>query len=161
MKREIQSGFSIFRRGTKVAARPVHVQVEVTNACNLKCESCHRDLLYPHPTHMDLGTFKNAIDEIQPKRVNVSGIGEPWINRDIFNMIEHAKSSGTKVNCATNFTLAERKIEDIVKSGIDQLKISIDGATRETYHQIRKKDLFDTIVANIKEINETNRPKRD
>lgn len=155
MKREIQSGFSILRRGTKVAARPVHVQVEVTNACNLKCATCHRDLLYPHPQHMELDVFKKAIDEIQPKRVNVSGIGEPFINKDIFEMIAYAGNAGAKVNCATNFTLVERKIEDIVKSGIGQLKVSIDAARRETYYRIRKKDLYETLIANIKDINET------
>jgi radical SAM protein with 4Fe4S-binding SPASM domain len=155
MKREIQSGFAMLTRGKKVSAPPAHVQVEITNACNLKCETCHRDLLYPHPTHMKLDVFKKVIDEIRPKRVNVSGIGEPFINEDVFDMIDYARSSGAKINCATNFTLVERKIEDIVKSGIGQLKVSIDAAKRETYDRIRKKDLHETLIANIRDINET------
>ena len=154
MKREIQSAFAMLRRGKKVAAPPAHVQVEVTNACNLKCETCHRDLLHPHPTHMQLDVFKKVIDEIRPKRVNVSGIGEPFINKNIFDMIAYARNTDAKINCATNFTLVERKIEEIVESGIGQLKVSIDAARRETYNQIRKKDLHETLIANIKEINE-------
>ena len=44
-------------------------------------------------------------------------------------------------------------IDKIVDSGIDQLKVSIDGATRETYHEIRKKDLFDKLLSNVQAIN--------
>ncbi|MCD6185847.1 MAG: SPASM domain-containing protein [Deltaproteobacteria bacterium] len=102
-----------------------------------------------------MDVFKKLIDETQPKRVNVSGLGEPFINKNIFDMIAYARNAGAKINCATNLTLVERKIEDIVKSGINQLKVSIDAAKRETYNRIRKKDLYETLIVNIKDINET------
>jgi radical SAM protein with 4Fe4S-binding SPASM domain len=137
------------RKSGKVIGLPAHLQVEITNKCNLKCLSCHRDLLYPNTTSMSFEDFKKVYDDIQPSRINVSGLGEPFLNPDVFKIIRYAKQAGSSVNCATNFTVVGNKLDKLIESGIDQVKISIDAANRETFLKIRKKNLHDVVVENI------------
>jgi radical SAM protein with 4Fe4S-binding SPASM domain len=148
------------RKSGKVIGVPAHLQVEITNKCNLRCLSCHRDLLYPDTTSMRFEDFKNVYDDIQPSRINVSGLGEPFLNPDVFKMITYAKQAGSAVNCATNFTLVGNKLEKLIESGIDQVKISIDAANRETFLKIRKKDLYNVLVDNIHKLNDLKRKLR-
>lgn len=144
-------------RSGEIIGLPLHLQVEITNDCNLLCESCHRDLLYPKTTTMKFEEFKKIFDEIRPLKINVSGLGEPFLNPDVFEIISYAKRGGAAVNCASNFTLVGDKIRKIIDSGIDQIKVSIDAATPETFLAIRKFDLFDTLVENIEKVNTAKR----
>jgi radical SAM protein with 4Fe4S-binding SPASM domain len=68
-------------------------------------------------------------------------------------MIDYAKKSGAAVNCATNFTRVRDRHREIVESGIDQLKVSIDAARADTYFAIRGEDAWDHILDNIREVN--------
>jgi radical SAM protein with 4Fe4S-binding SPASM domain len=154
MRRKILAAYNILRRRPKVIGLPIHIQVESTNACNLRCATCHRDLLYPKSTMMKFNDFKLLYDEIRPENINVSGLGEPFLNPDIFKMIGYAKESGSAVNCASNFTLVGKKIDQIITSGIDQIKISVDAADAETFLKIRAKDLHDTLTDNIRKLTE-------
>ena len=103
---------------------------------------------------MKFESFRKIYDEVQPENINVSGLGEPFLNPEIFEIIKYAKKGGSAVNCASNFTLAGNKIDKIVESGIDQIKISVDAVDAETYHRIRTKDLYNTLIENIKKLNE-------
>lgn len=141
------------RKTGKVIGLPAHLQVEITNKCNLRCLSCHRDLLYPKTTNMSFKKFKKMFDDVRPARINVSGLGEPFLNPDVFKIIQYAKKSHCSVNCATNFTLVGNKIENLLDSGIDQIKISIDAANRETFLRIRKKDMYNILIENIRKLN--------
>ena len=160
MKRKIIALFNILRQGKKVFAPPLHLQVETTNACNLKCATCHRDLLYPEPTMMNFENFKKLYDAVNPEKINVSGLGEPFLNPEIFEMIKYAKDKGAAVNCASNFTLVGDKIDNIFSCGIDQIKISVDATDKKTYHRIRKGDFYETLINNIKKINQLKAKQR-
>lgn len=153
MLQKMQTVYQLIRRGRSVRGLPLHLQVEITNACNLRCATCHRDLLYPRPTTMKFKYFKKLYDEVRPQNINVSGLGEPFTNQDIFKIIKYAKENGSAVNCASNFTLVGDKIEQILDSGIDQIKISVDAVDRETYYRIRHGDFYDTLINNIKRLN--------
>lgn len=153
MKKKLHTLYNIYRRQQKVVGSPIHIQVETTNACNLCCATCHRDLLYPKPTVMKFENFKKIYDAVQPENINVSGLGEPFLNPEIFEIIKYAKINGSAVNCASNFTLVGDKIEQILDSGIDQIKISVDAVDRETYYRIRHGDFYDTLINNIKRLN--------
>jgi radical SAM protein with 4Fe4S-binding SPASM domain len=58
------------------------------------------------------------------------------------------------VNTSTNaFFLNKENAKKIVDSGLDELIISLDGASEETYNQYRKKGSFQNVLNSIKEIN--------
>ncbi|MHC4942279.1 MAG: radical SAM protein [Planctomycetota bacterium] len=137
----------------KVGIRPLHLQVEPTDACNQKCGMCYRDRLIEKPARMTLEQFQHVIDEVRPTNVNISGLGEPLLHKDIFQMVRYAKAKGIGVTFPTNLTLAHKKVDELVESGIDVLKVSLDATTAETYHKIRGTDHFDRVVETLQAIN--------
>ena len=162
--------YSILIRPSKVFALPFHIQVESTNACNLKSVSCTHDVLYPKSTSMSLDQFKRVMKQIRPQRVNISGIGEPFLNKEIFDMIKTAKSYGATVNCTTNFTrIKEGMLEKMIESGLDQIKVSIDASNKESFMLVRpdfnpksKRQLgyYDDILENIRQLNRLKEEKK-
>jgi radical SAM protein with 4Fe4S-binding SPASM domain len=132
---------------------PVHLQVEPTNKCNLVCIMCPRDGLVQNSERMPLERFRFIYDQIKPRRINLSGLGEPLLNKDIFKMSSYAGNNGSVVNLPSNFTLAGNYLDRILGSGISQIKVSIDAANRGTYLKIRGVDKFDEIVDSIRTLN--------
>ena len=42
-----------------------------------------------------------------------------------------------------------KKFQDLIDTGLDELRVSLDAADRETYAQVRGKDFFDRIVRDV------------
>jgi len=144
---------TMLRRPIVMHDFPIHMQLESTDACNLNCTTCSRDIIVDKASILPEEHWKTVIDEMKPTNLNVSGIGEPFLHPEIFQIIRFAKSRGAAVNCATNFTRITGRHREVVESGIDQLKVSIDATDAETYRLIRGEHLWDHIIENIKELN--------
>lgn len=77
------------------------------------------------------------------------------MNPDLIEMISIASSLGINAEFTTNATLLTRdKAESLIKSNLSVITISIDGATKEVYEKIRKNAQFETVIENIRELNE-------
>ncbi len=131
------------------------VQIESTLACNLKCKMCVREYFDKKNPHLTFENFKTIIDQFPYLRqLNLTGIGEPLLNKDIFKMVEYAKSKKIYVRFTTNATLlAPKNCEKIILSGLDELRVSLDGATAETFEDIREGSCFLEVIGNIRALN--------
>ncbi len=132
---------------------PTHLQLEVTTYCNQDCLSCGRRDIIDNPKHMSFEQFKKIYDEIEPLNINLSGLGEPLLNPDIFRMIEYSREHGSVVNFPTNLTLNEKIARKLVETGISQIKVSIDAFHKDTYIIVRQSDKLDIVKRNIALIN--------
>jgi radical SAM protein with 4Fe4S-binding SPASM domain len=91
------------------------------------------------------------LEQIHPKKITLGGVGEPFMHPHIFEIIRLAKSHGCSINTTTNGTLlTQERCDQIVKNGLDLIKISIDGATRETYLKVRGEDKFLQVLDGIR-----------
>ena len=140
------------QRSTVADAPPVCLYLEVTNRCNLLCETCPRtfETLEP-PADMSWALFTRIVDQYPNiARVVMHGVGEPMLVRDLPRMVRYLKDRGTYVLFNTNGTLLQpRKFPAIVESGLDELRVSLDAADRETYFKVRGKDFFQRIVRDV------------
>jgi radical SAM protein with 4Fe4S-binding SPASM domain len=136
-----------------VIGLPNHIQVEVTTFCNMNCLSCGRRDIIGKPHHMQFVELKKIFDSIQPHNINLSGLGEPLLNPDIFKMINYCKLKGAVVNFPTNLNVSSSFIVKLVEAGPQQIKVSIDSATPETYRRVRRANSFEKIKKNIRLIN--------
>ena len=68
-------------------------------------------------------------------------------------MISYCKSKGAVVNFPTNLNVSSKLIVKLVEAGPQQIKVSIDSATPETYRRVRKANTFEKIQKNIRLIN--------
>jgi MoaA/NifB/PqqE/SkfB family radical SAM enzyme len=135
-------------------AQPHCVFIEVTNHCNLLCETCPRTFVtYEEPKTLSWDNFLKIADQFPDmERAVLHGIGEPLINKDLPRMITYLKERGVYVLFNTNATLLTPEwSRTLIDSGLDEMRCSIDGADPKTYAQIRGAPLLHKIVRNLAE----------
>jgi radical SAM protein with 4Fe4S-binding SPASM domain len=139
---------------------PRVVFIEVTNHCNLLCETCPRTFVtYEAPQTLSWENFLRIVEQFpEMQRAVLHGIGEPLINKDLPRMIAHLKARGVTVLFNTNATLLnEAWAHELIASGLDEIRCSVDGADPQTYAQIRGAPLLHKIIANLKRFREIQR----
>jgi len=101
--------------------------------------------------------FKKIIDEqIGIVEIKIQGFGEPTMQKDEFyEMIRYARSKAIWVRVVTNASLLHLKdsYKKLIDSDVNEIQISIDGATKEVFESIRHGSVFDRVVSNCKLIN--------
>ncbi len=134
---------------------PAVVRIETTNACNARCTICpHGDLKRPI-RRMDDDLFARIIDECGAcgcKEVHLHNFGEPLLDQHLEQRVRQAKQMGLpKVKIFSNGSLlSQRRARGLIEAGLDEIKISFDGATREEFERIRVPLKYDRVVENIK-----------
>jgi MoaA/NifB/PqqE/SkfB family radical SAM enzyme len=127
-------------RGPVADLSPSVVFIEVTNRCNLLCETCPRTYFQREPLKsLSLKEFITIAEQFpQMQRVLLHGIGEPLLNRELPEIIRYLKGRNVEVIINSNGTLLTPEWQkNLIESGLDQYRCSIDGATDETYARIR------------------------
>ena len=135
-------------------APPVCLYLETTNRCNLPCTTCPRTFEELEPAaNMSWDLFRSIVDQYPNiARVVLHGIGEPLMAPNLHRMIRYLKERGTYVLFNTNGTLlSERRGRDLIASGLDELRVSLDAAEAQAFKAVRGRDVFDRIVANVRE----------
>lgn len=122
--------------------QPMSVSIEPTTACNLHCPECPSGLRsFSRPTgNLRFEQYKSYVDPILPRLSSMLFYfqGEPYINNDLFNMIQYAAQKNVYTMSSTNgHFLNEENCIKTIQSGLDRLVISIDGTTQDTYEQYR------------------------
>jgi radical SAM protein with 4Fe4S-binding SPASM domain len=133
---------------------PTELYFEVTNRCNLPCQTCVRTFNLHEPERDPLPQELRQAAAALPtlRRVVLHGIGEPLLNKNLPEMIRFAKAQGAWVLFNSNGVLLDRVWQDtLITCGLDELRISIDAATPETFRSIRGAPAFERIVRNLKE----------
>lgn len=134
---------------------PNRINIEPTNRCNLRCRMCPRQDLTRPVGEISMELFDKLAQEISrhaPAEVRLHKDGEPLLNPQIFDLIDHIKTvaPSTLLNMDTNaLLLDEAKAEKILDSKLDVLLFSVNAATPETYKKVRGSTKFDQVIANI------------
>ena len=125
----------------KVVGYPTYLYADITNVCNLKCPLCATGsgASGGQKGMMSLEMFKKIVDEIGKYlvKIHLYNWGEPLLNKDVYEMIDYAHRHHIVTCMSTNFTLfSEDSAERLIRSGLDEITLSIDGASRETLWEI-------------------------
>jgi MoaA/NifB/PqqE/SkfB family radical SAM enzyme len=136
---------------------PAVVRIETTNACNSRCTICPHRNLQRAIQHMPDELFTHIIDECAAggcKEVHLHNFGEPLLDKQLEQRVRYAKAQGIKrVKIFSNGSLlTEARSRGLIEAGLDEIKISFDGATREEFEQIRWPLKFDEVVGNVKRL---------
>ena len=134
----------------KLKYQPLIMDIEPTTGCNFRCTMCQVSDPNFKAINLNIDTFKKVIDENkQLIKIKLQGMGEPFVNKHIFEMIKYANINGITVEFVTNGSLLnEEVINHIIKQDICRINISIDGATKKTFESIRVKSNFDDVIKN-------------
>lgn len=110
------------------------VVFNITRQCNLDCLHCYLESKNKkYAGELTLEQIKAAIDSLEKINIPIlllSG-GEPLAHKDIFEIINYAKSKGIRVGLSTNGTLITKTVAKKLKQvNIDYVGVSIDGAKK-------------------------------
>lgn len=142
----------------KLRSGPIHLQIEVSTFCNLACVMCPHPTLIDNPRHMTLEQFRKIIDITNPLKVSLSGLGEPFLNPDMLDMIRYASQRGVATITTSNLTLITPQLaRQIVASGLGLLKGSIDSTSAGTYFVIRQRDKHAQVLQSLANLRDAKR----
>jgi radical SAM protein with 4Fe4S-binding SPASM domain len=135
----------------KVLGRPVHITIEPANICNLQCPVCETGAgqLKRAKGQLSLGQFKIIIDQIysQTNTILFYFMGEPFLNKEAYEMITYARSKNIFITTCTNgeFLDANR----LVGTGLNEISFQIGGVTQQTHQVYRVGSDLEKIRKNI------------
>jgi sulfatase maturation enzyme AslB (radical SAM superfamily) len=139
---------------------PIHLDLECTRTCNLRCPMCPRTIKIAKGENieegsMDFELFKKVVDEGSKHglySIKLSYLGEPLICRDVDKMVKYAKGKGIiDVMFNTNGVLLTKEIsEKLIEAGLDKLFISFDSPVKAEYESIRIGANFERVIENVK-----------
>jgi radical SAM protein with 4Fe4S-binding SPASM domain len=131
---------------------PYYVVIDPCNVCQLECPFC--DGRERSPGMMKFSEFKRIIDSMGRSCINLElyNWGEPFLNKDTIDMINYAgQRYHTYTRISSNLNLSNDQFyEELVRSSLNSLTISLDGASPETYETYRVKGSFEKVIHNIK-----------
>ena len=131
-------------------------EIDTTNICQLKCPLCHTGLGTIHRDKgiMHFDTYTKTIDQIKDYCVWLSlySWGEPFLNRRIHDFVAYAHENRIATIMSTNLNkpLSPEMAENIIKSGLDVMIVSVDGVTQEVYEKYRVGGRLDRVLDNLK-----------
>jgi MoaA/NifB/PqqE/SkfB family radical SAM enzyme len=101
---------------------------------------------------MDWERFRSIVDQLPNlKRAVLHGVGEPMLVKALPKMVRYLSERNVYVLFNTNGTvLNERSGRALIAAGLDELRVSLGAATRESFKAVRGKDYFDRILANVR-----------
>lgn len=121
---------------------PISYTIEPTNHCNLKCPECPSGLgTLTRPLGlMKPDYFKEIIEQVSPAGFYLQLFfqGEPYINKNLPEMIRYAQSRGMYVSVSTNGHFIQKSnLDMLLYSAPDKIIFSIDGLDEGTYQNYR------------------------
>ncbi len=171
-KRGFDLNFFIYRAKWGFVAKydhvtpfPLHLDIEVTEACNLRCIMCvHGTTGVPITGRMDMSFAKSTIDQAAAggtKSIKFNWRGEPALHTGLEDLVAYAKKKGIlEVQINTNgIPYTQKRIEKLIDAGLDRIIFSMDGATKETYEKVRVGSDYDRLTANIRKFHEVREAK--
>ena len=141
-------------------AFPLHLDVDVTTACNFACPMCpagNSGHIFPgfqKGRRLDFRLYQKALVEgadfgLPSLRLGLTG--EPLLIPDISNWVEAARQRGfIDIALITNGRLLSPGLSrELIEAGLTRLMISVDAADEEIYSQVRPGGDWNLLLANI------------
>jgi molybdenum cofactor biosynthesis enzyme MoaA len=140
------------------SAMPERIVLSHDNSCNLSCPSCRAKLIMARKPEQD--AHNALLDTVfvpllrHAKTVRVTGSGDPFAShhyRTLLKRINREEFPELYIALHTNAQLFdERAWHELALEGkVGHVEISIDAATPETYHVVRRGGDFERLLLNL------------
>ena len=145
---------------------PVGSNIEITNACNLDCQMCNTKMQERPYSLMKPEVFERIILQLKATGIRTAGlhtVGETFVYRDLETLFEIAQHHDFTLWISTNGHFPER-IEEIHRKFpkmVNDIRISVDGAKKETFERIRVGGSFDKVIESFEVIHRINAGKKN
>jgi MoaA/NifB/PqqE/SkfB family radical SAM enzyme len=122
--------------------------------CNSKCIMCYINRAKPLPTDfpsLSFHTLEQIAETIFPtlERLNLTRRGEPFVDPNLKDIVNLAGKYAVKVDITTNGSLLTPELSRFLMPHLEDIKISVDGATTPVFESIRQGLSFDKVIHNV------------
>lgn len=133
---------------------PPALAIDPAATCNLGCFACPAGNAAPTPLkNMNFADYMKLIDEVGDYALItfLYVIGEPFMNKDLARFIEyaHRRRIYTVVSTNGHFINTPEQAEKIVKSGLDDLIITISGLSQDVYEKYHRNGRIATVLKGL------------
>jgi hypothetical protein len=160
LKRPLAKDAAPVARDVAVGPLPSRLYIECTAACNISCDQacCAPETGITRTRQagmLDFELFRRVVDEAGPSlvRIDFFNYGETFLHKRAVEMCEYIKSKFPQVYLYTStngLAFSEEHVRRLVRSGIDEVTFSIDGATPGSYVKYRKRGDFEKALRNLR-----------
>ena len=137
---------------SKIQSGPLRIDIIPTYRCNLRCVGCVH-YQSEGPKDLDFDLFRRILSETASRTIQYKfcSIGEPFMNRDVPEMMAMAAKQGVGFMLVTNGTLVTPELAEhiITQTRTDVLTFSVDGAKAKTCEGLRRGLKFDKLLNGI------------
>ena len=153
---EVLCDMDFLCRNTVNRSYPDFFQIESTDFCNSRCIMCeHYFTRNKDAQILQMETLEHMRDAIQlSRRINLNGMGEPFISRLVKQQIDLYVGYGNKIVANTNLSVLDDELIGRIGRDFEWLAISVDGARKETYESIRIGMSYETLIRNLYKLKE-------
>ena len=143
-------------RRTVVEGYPYEMQIDPNNVCNLRCPLCPTgQRTHERPAgQMPFERYDRLLREVAPYlfKVRLYSWGDPLLHEAIHEMVALASALnvGTQISSNLSRPMGEADADRLIRSGLELLKVSLDGVTADTYRRYRIGGDFERVVANVR-----------
>lgn len=144
------------RRDVMLQHPPLHLWIEPTNKCNLRCVMCINAVATKaNSGFMELALYRSLIDQARawhPKPlISLFLGGESTLHCDIFDMVSYAEEVGLETFMATNATtLTAERSRRLIEARLSNIIFSFDGYDKSSFESVRVGANFERTIDNIR-----------
>lgn len=133
---------------------PIYMEVSPSGACNHRCVFCGLDFMGYKPRFLDFHTFSERLKEMGEmgvRSIMYAGEGEPFLHRDMPEIVRRTKAAGIDAALTTNAVLMDEKRAPLVIENAEWVKVSLNAGTSDTYAHIHRTapEDFDRVMDNL------------
>jgi len=154
----LRANWELLRGASEIKAKPLKITFDPTNVCQLRCPLCPTGLEVQdrEQGHASLPMFEKVLEELGEHLffIDFFNWGEPLLNTHIEDFVRLAAARKITSRISTNLSLplTDERIERIVMSGLNELVVSLDGASSATYGLYRRRGNFDLVFNNLRRL---------
>jgi len=129
-------------------------EIEINKNCNINCVMCNTSLSTRPQFNMDMDLFEHAVKYTPGQwggHTALHTIGEPLMNNKLPQYFEMMRKHGVRIQFSTNALILHKHIDLLIDYAdvIWEFRLSIDGASKETYEKIRFGGSWDRLITNM------------
>ena len=127
------------------------LRISVTQRCNLDCPHCHREGQIAAAIEMTPDEIEGIVSvaaSLGAKKVKITG-GEPLLREDIGDIVSRIKLHVQEVSLTTNGILLADCAQNLKRSGLDRINVSLHSLTSDCLEKIAGRDYLDDVKAGL------------
>jgi GTP 3',8-cyclase len=133
-----------------------YLRISITDLCNLRCVYCrppegvrllsHDEIL----RYEEILTIVRVARDLGVRKIRVTG-GEPLVRRGVINFIKSLTELDgiDDIGLTTNGVMLYDMAEDLWKSGLRRVNVSVDSLRRDTFTEITGSDMLPRVLDGI------------